>query len=105
MESPLFGGYDSLYSPALEELMQGQGIVDIVNSYVGVGLQSGLVGLFLFVGFFIAAAVGILRGMRNLPDRTSELFLLGQTLLATLIGVMVSIFTVSSITVVPAVSW
>lgn len=104
-ENPFFGAFDYFYSPAMQELRQGQGIIDVVNTYISVGLGNGLVGLSLFAGFFIAVAFGIFRGMRRLADRNDELYALGRGLLATLIGIMVTIATVSSITVIPVIYW
>lgn len=105
MQNPFFGAFDYFYSPAMQDLKQGQGIIDIVNTYLSVGLGNGLVGLSLFSGFFIAVAFGIFRGMRNLPDRNDELYSLGQGLFATLLGILVTIATVSSITVIPVIYW
>lgn len=34
-------------------MIQGQGIIDIVNTTINVALQVGLVGLTLFVAFFV----------------------------------------------------
>lgn len=106
MENPFFGAFDYFYSPAMQDLRQGgQGIIDIVNTYLSVGLGNGLVGLSLFAGFFIAVAFGVFRSMRSLPDRKDELYSLGRGLLATLLGIMVTIATVSSITVIPVIYW
>ena len=104
-QNPLFGAIDASYLERMEELKQGQGIIDIVNTYVGVALSNGLVGLSLFSGFFIAVAIGIFKGMRSLTDRKSELFRLGRALFSTLVGILVIIFTVSSISVIPAIYW
>jgi len=105
MQNPLFGSYDYIYSQSMQELRQGQGIIDIVNSYVAVALWSGLVGLALFVGIFVCVSAGVAGAMRAVPDKTSELYRLGQTLLAVLAAILVIIFTVSSITVIPVVYW
>jgi O-antigen ligase len=105
MQNPFFGSFDFYYAPVMQELRQGQGIIDIVNSYVGVALAHGLVGLSLYSGFFIAVALSILKGMRNLPNRIDERYLLGQALLSTLLGILIIIFTVSSITIIPVVYW
>ena len=43
--------------------------------------------------------------MRSIPDKDSEEYLLGQTLLATLLCILVTIATVSSISFVPLVYW
>jgi O-antigen ligase len=105
LQNPVFGGYDYIYAPVFQELKQGNGFLDIVNSYVGVALGSGLVGLSLFSGFFVAVAVGIFKGMRNLADRNDELYVLGQVLFSTLLGILVIIGTTSSIGVVPVIYW
>lgn len=100
LANPFFG-QSSAYSPAMEELRQGQGIIDIVNTYVGIALKSGLVGLSLFVGFFGAALFGIWRRMRRLTDKESVEYDTGRGLLAALTCIMVTIFTVSPIYVIP----
>ncbi|MDP3715626.1 MAG: O-antigen ligase family protein, partial [Burkholderiales bacterium] len=105
MENPFFGAFDYFYSPAMQELRQGQGIIDIVNTSLAIGLGSGLVGLALFAGFFVTVAIGIFKGMRLRADRNDESYALGQCLLATLLGIMVMIATVSSITVIPVIYW
>lgn len=105
MQKPFFGAFDHFYSPAMQELRQGQGIIDIVNTYLAVGLSTGLVGLALFAGFFISVAFGIFRGMRKLASRNDEMYSLGRGLLATLLGTLLTIATVSSITVIPVIYW
>jgi len=105
LQNPLFGAYDYMFSDAMQELRQGQGIIDIVNSYVAVALSSGLVGLSLYAGFFIVIGLNLYRSLRSIPDRTDERYILGQSLLATLAGILVIIFTVSSISVIPVIYW
>jgi O-antigen ligase len=89
----------------MEALRQGQGIIDIVNSYIGIALEMGLVVLGLFVAFFGLTLFGIYRAMRSIPDKDSEEYLLGRVLLATLLTIMIMIFTVSSISIIPIVYW
>jgi len=98
----LFGSYDFLLF--LEDLRQGQGIIDLVNSYLGIALASGLVGLSLFVSFFGVILVNIYKGMRGLA-MNDERRLLGRVLVATIIGILVIIFTVSSINTIPVIYW
>lgn len=105
LRNPFFGAYDYLYSPQMQELKGGQGIIDVVNSYLAIALSSGLVGLSLFAGFFIAVAIGIFTAMRTLADRSDELYLLGQGLFSVLLGILVIIATVSSITFIPVIYW
>jgi O-antigen ligase len=102
-QNPLFGAPDVMLLPVMQQLKQGQGIIDIVNTYLGVALEAGLVGLSLFAGFFIAVAVGIHRSMRGLPDRNDELYLLGQVLFSTLLGILVIISASSGISVIPVI--
>jgi O-antigen ligase len=103
--NPWFGSINYLDTPEMESMRQGQGIIDIVNTYIWVALEKGFIGLGLFVGFFALTLLGIYRAMRSTPDRNSELHLLGRVLLATLLSILVIIFTVSSITVIPFIYW
>lgn len=104
-QSPLFGAYDFYLIPEFQDLKQGQGIIDIVNTYVGIGLASGVTGLSLFCGFFIVVGTRLKNALRSLPDHDSEHYILGRALLATLLGMLVLIFTVSNIVVVPIIYW
>jgi O-antigen ligase len=103
--NPWFGSVNYMETPKMEAMRQGQGIIDIVNSYVGVTLEYGLVGLALFVGFFTSTLTGIFLAMRSVQDRNSGAYLLGRALLATLLAILIIIFTVSSITFIPIVYW
>jgi hypothetical protein len=105
MQDPLLGAYNYYLIPEFQDLKQGHGLIDIVNTYVGVGLASGLVGVSIFSGFFIAVAVGTLKSMSKLINRNDELFLLGRALLATLLGILVMIFTISNVMLVPMIYW
>jgi len=105
LANPFFGAYDYIYSPAIQELKQGQGIIDIVNTYVAIGLSSGFVGLSLFVGALAEPAVGIYRTLKKSAANHDEAVLLGRVLLAVLLATMVVILTVSSITVIPVIYW
>lgn len=101
LENPWFGSRHFLASEEFEALRQGQGIIDIVNTYAGVGLYSGLVGLALFVGFFAAAVRGVWRRMRAAEGEGGETESIGRGLLAAIVCIMVTIGTVSSVTFVP----
>ncbi|MBI1393695.1 MAG: hypothetical protein GC152_13225 [Alphaproteobacteria bacterium] len=47
-QNPWFGIADPASHPDMQVLVQGQGIVDLVNSYLAIALNYGLVGLGLF---------------------------------------------------------
>lgn len=103
--NPVLGSIDFLSTPEMQSMIQGQGIIDIVNTYLIVTLKSGLIGLALFAGFFIAIALGIYKSFRTFQDKDDETLRLGRALLATLAGVLLTITTVSSISVIPVVYW
>jgi O-antigen ligase len=103
--NPWFGSIDFRDTPELESMRQGQGIIDIVNSYITITLENGLVGLALFIGFFALTLLGIYRAMRLIPDKDSEEYLLGRALLATQLAILVIIYTVSSISFIPIMYW
>src|SRR5258707_3117917 len=81
LDHPFFGDWDFLQLPVMQQLRQGQGIIDIVNTYLGVALASGLLGLALFCGFFLAVLAGLFAAMRRAGDRDGEAYALGQALL------------------------
>jgi hypothetical protein len=92
--NPWFGSSDYLYK--MEELRQGQGIIDIVNSYLGIALDSGLVGLSLFAGFFVSILL-LINKARLAHQQNQEFRLLGNVLMATLISILIVLVSVSSI--------
>ncbi len=103
--NPLLGSVDYRNTPEMQSMIQGQGIIDIVNSYLGVALSTGIIGLLLFVTFFATILLGIKKTMRIINDQKHDTCLLGRALLATLVGVLLMITAVSSISVIPIVYW
>lgn len=103
--NPWFGSFDYHLEPEMESMRQGQGIIDKVNTYVTITLEKGFVGLGLFAGFFALTLMVIYQAMRSIPDRDKEEYQLGRALLATLLAMMVIIFTVSSISIIPIMYW
>ncbi|RFO97993.1 hypothetical protein DIC66_04505 [Rhodoferax lacus] len=100
--NPYFGSND--YWLYLEDLRQGQGIIDIVNNYIGVALNSGFVGLFLYLLFFCSVFSLMFRSMRR-TTFSSEEHELGQVLIGALVGIMVMMSSVSDILNVPLLCW
>ncbi|MDX1366003.1 O-antigen ligase family protein [Pseudomonas sp.] len=103
--NPILGSIDYLSTPEMQSMIQGEGIIDIVNTYLSVTLESGLTGLALFAGFFTTIVLGIRKSLRTFQDKDDETLRLGRALLATLLGVLLTIMTVSSISVIPVVYW
>ncbi|MET0544038.1 MAG: O-antigen ligase family protein [Variovorax sp.] len=103
---PVLGSTDYVERLAAMGMVQGQGIVDIVNSYVEVTLRSGLVGLALFAGLMAAALFSALRARRlSLRAGQDEAADLGRSLAAAQLAVIVTIGSVSSILVIPWMYW
>ncbi len=101
---PLFGSINVLKTPEMLRMVQGQGIIDLVNTYLGVALFYGAIGVSLFVGFFISVLIHINRA-RQQPFSNPEAALLGRSLLATLAGALLIIATVSNVGVIPTLYW
>ena len=98
----LFGSSDFIYAPELQVMKQGEGIIDIVNSYLAVALYAGMVGLFLFAGMFLFSLLGLRRCIRRArQSKDDDREMLGRALFSSLVGVMFIIFTVSGVYIVP----
>lgn len=98
----LFGSEDFLQRPEMQALVQGQGIVDIVNSYLQILLNYGVIGLALFLLFFGKLLLQSFRSVRTQPQ--AETYgKIGRSLIASLVGTLVFIATTSSISVIPIV--
>ena len=94
-EHPFFG--DQLAFTEMEDLRQGQGIVDLVNSYAEVALSYGFVGLFLFLGFILVALFRAYRFAKRAAQFDPDLALLGANLIACIVGTLVMISACSFI--------
>ena len=87
------------------ELIQGQGIIDIVNTYIGITLSVGYAGLVLFISIFASVILAIRRSMKLITDKRNQLHLLGRSLVAVLLSIMFMISTTSSIASLPIIYW
>jgi O-antigen ligase len=86
-DNPFLGDQNGLLK--MEDLRQGEGIIDIINTYVEVLLANGLVGLSLFLGFIL---VGLFKSFvlfkRIMPiDRDSGM--LGASLVSCILGTLI----------------
>ena len=98
------GSFAYMTNPLMQQLVQGEGIIDIVNSYLGVALTYGIIGFSLFCGIFAAGLWNVFRIMRGM-NKESDYYILGRSLIASLIGILIVIATLSSIGVVPVMYW
>lgn len=101
-----FGSSTYMQADELQSLRSGGdgGIIDIVNSYIAITLSGGLLGLFIFLGYFITCGFAVFSAYRKFQIQSTA-FNLGVSLLATLVGIVFMIYTVSSIYFIPIIYW
>jgi hypothetical protein len=102
-QNPIFGSMQYMSNPALEEMRQGQGIIDIVNSYVGVALAYGGIGLVLFVAPSAYALWTAWTTSRRLATQDPQAEAAGRALAASMLGVLLVIGAVSHYFHIPIV--
>jgi hypothetical protein len=99
LDSPFFG--NPYFIQYLEDLRQGQGIIDIINSYIAIALHSGLIGLTLFLaGFVYAISIMVREAIRRTQQAEPAAMLAATTGAA-----LIMISSVSSIELVPYLYW
>ena len=76
-----------------------------VEYIAGSVLDSGLVGLGLFIAFFSTVLMGLQRAMKLTAASDASLNLHARTLMAILIAILATIATVSSVGFIPWVYW
>jgi O-antigen ligase/polysaccharide polymerase Wzy-like membrane protein len=84
---PFFG--DQFPWPEMEDLRQGEGIIDIVNTYLGVALNYGLIGLFFFLSFILLGMARAYMHARELVHVDRDLALFGTSLIASIAGALI----------------
>ncbi len=88
-EHPYFG--DQLAYQKMEDLRQGQGIIDMVNTYAGIALNKGLIGLAIFLAFILTALVKAYRMAKAVAKSDNDLALIGASLVACVLGTLLMI--------------
>jgi O-antigen ligase len=104
-KNPLFGLPNYRDTPEMEVMRQGQGIIDVVNSYIDIGLSYGIVGLGLFLFIFLGLFFTVLKKLRSLPAEQADLINIGRSLYAILGAILFIILTVSSVNYIPIFYW
>jgi O-antigen ligase len=105
LRNPMFGAYDFILNEEMKQLVQGEGIVDMVNSYLGIALSGGFVSLSFFVGSFLLAGGYCLAAMKSLAKSKREEYSAAVAALAALICMAVTLGTTSQVTVIPYFVW
>jgi hypothetical protein len=86
---PFFG--DQFPWPEMEDLRQGEGIIDLVNTYLGVALGYGLIGLFFFLSFILLGMTKVYLRTREATHSDPDRALLGASLIACIAGTLIMI--------------
>jgi hypothetical protein len=84
MDHPWFGDQQALLK--MEELRQGEGIIDLINGFIGILLNNGFVGLSLFVLFVLLGLIKAFRVSAATVKSDPDLSKLGASLVACLLG-------------------
>lgn len=103
--NPIFGSTNYLETTEMESMRQGQGIIDLVNTFIQIALPYGVAGLLLFSAIFISLLKECYWTINHLPKDELDLIRMGRALFAILAGVLFTIATVSSIDYVPVLYW
>ncbi|GAB2198015.1 O-antigen ligase family protein [Sessilibacter sp. MAH4] len=104
--NPLLGSPFFRDDPVLRATMlQGQGIVDIVNSYLAVVLRYGLVGFVIYLWIWWEAINGIAKRVSELERRKDPRYEAGIVLLGSVLGMAVFIITTSSFSFLGKLLW
>ena len=103
--NPLFGSTTYIDTPEMQTMIQGEGIVDVVNTYLQVILEYGWVGLILFITIFMSLLSSIYSLNKRIYTKDEGLFRLGRSLFSILSATALIIYTVSSVDYLPSYYW
>jgi hypothetical protein len=92
-QNPLFG--DPFVALRMEDLRQGQGIIDLMNAYAAVALFCGLIGLTLFAAFFLVATFKTYAAQRRSKADAPDLAAIGAAFVACMVGSLFFMATAS----------
>jgi O-antigen ligase len=88
-ESPIWGDQEAMLK--MQDLRQGEGIIDLVNSYVQILLDNGFVGLILFLSFVLIPLFKAWSSSRKLMRADPDFGLLGASLVSCIVGTLLLI--------------
>ncbi len=91
------------YAAQMQDLRQGEGIIDLVNSYVAIALDAGVIGLAIYLAPYCIAFNRLVRvpGItRKTPDEAGTGWF-AAVLIAMTIALLMTIFTTSTFSTMP----
>jgi O-antigen ligase len=90
LENPFFGDQNALLR--MQDLRQGQGIIDVVNSYLEILLDNGFIGLFLVLSFILIAVLKTWGSSRNSRTTDPDYSMMGASLVACILASLLMMF-------------
>ncbi|MDM9624614.1 O-antigen ligase family protein [Rhizobium sp. S152] len=99
--NPLFGDPNFLTTPEMHAMIQGEGIVDIVNTYLGTALTYGLVTMAVFCAIFVILITGLIKLSFSAQGPQWH----ASAILGTVVAIAITLVTVSSVNVIPYIYW
>ena len=108
MRYPLFGSPTFREEPEMQAMIQGQGIIDIVNAYLGWALEYGLLTAVPFTLAVVLSGVLTFRTVRRMKGDDPAVVRwrrLGGALFAAQVGFAFTIGTVSLVSLLPVMTW
>jgi O-antigen ligase len=91
-QHPFFG--NPFAGAQMESLRQGQGLIDMVNTYAGIAVFQGLVGLFLYAGFYLSSVIGAYGHLRESRFDSPDLASAGAALVGCMVATLFFLATV-----------
>ncbi len=104
-EKPLFGGIDVYEHPKMQVLIQGQGIIDVVNSYLQIAFEVGYVGLAFYLGAHLCALSMIWSAFKKARSVAPELAELCRGVFVALAALMAMMAITSSSAQTEQIDW
>jgi hypothetical protein len=86
MSHPLLGDQQALLK--MEDMRQGEGIIDLVNGFITILLSNGFVGLMLYLLFIVTALIKAFRMSTATAKSDPSFSRLGACLVASMLGAM-----------------
>lgn len=94
MKFPLFGNQNFMQSPDLQVLRQGEGIIDIVNTFLQIGLQFGVIPVLLFAWMVFGWPLTVYKRIKK--NGNTEILDVARVYFVVMLSLGLSIITVSS---------
>jgi O-antigen ligase len=86
LQSPFLG--DQYVLLKMQDLRQGEGIIDFVNGYIAELLATGFIGLFLWLSIMLISSRSAWASSRSIRRVDEEFSLLGASLVSCLLGTL-----------------